>query len=85
MVGGQHQALVILTPGEIPATHCTEGWFGHEGRRGRVQKTSHSLGFDPRTVQSRASRQTIYVISAQFIQIIIIIIIIIIILDVSGK
>ena len=31
---------------------------GHQGRSGRVRKTSHTPGFDPRTVRPLASRYT---------------------------
>ena len=46
-----------------PATHCR--WLGGpQGRSGWVRKISHPPGFDPRTVQSVASRYTDYAIPA---------------------
>jgi hypothetical protein len=51
VVGGQRHA-------PASGTHYTGGWVGPQGRSGRVRKTSPPLGFDPRTVQPVASRNT---------------------------
>ena len=45
----------LFTTGKKTGIHCTGGWVG---RSGRVQKISPPPGFDPRTVQSVASRYT---------------------------
>ena len=47
-----------LYPRERPGTHCTGGWVDPQGRSGRGRKISSPPGFDPRTVQSVASRYT---------------------------
>jgi hypothetical protein len=52
-----------LYPQESPGTHCTGGWVDQSS--GRVRKISPPPQFDPRTVQSVASRYTDYTISAQ--------------------
>ena len=41
---------------EWPSTHCVEGWVAPQGRSGPVHKISPPPEFDPRTVQSVASR-----------------------------
>jgi hypothetical protein len=56
-VGGQRHAHGALPPGSIPGTHCTGDWVGP--RRGlHGSRKSWPLGFDPRTVQPIASRET---------------------------
>ena len=55
-VGGQRHAPVALPPGKRPD--------GPEGRSVRVRKISPPLEFNPRTVQSIASRYTSYTIPA---------------------
>ena len=52
-VGGQHHASAALPPGKRPGTHFIEGWMGP--RADRVQKVSHLLGYDTRTVQHVAN------------------------------
>jgi hypothetical protein len=56
-VGGQHHALAALTPGKTRYS-LSRRLGGPQGRSGRVRKTSSPPGFDPRTVQSVASRYT---------------------------
>ena len=41
---------------ERPGTHCTGGWVGPRVGLDRCGKSRLSPGFDPRTVQSLASR-----------------------------
>jgi len=54
-VGDQRHAPAALPQAKRPGTHCV-------GARVRVQKISPPTGFDPRTVQSVASRYTHYAI-----------------------
>jgi hypothetical protein len=65
-VGGQHHAPAALTPPPPVKTryplHRRLG--GPQGRSGRVRKTSPPPGFDPRTVQTVASRYTDSAIAA---------------------
>ena len=57
-VRGQNHAQAALYPRERRGTHCTLN--GSQGRSGQVRKISPPPGFDPRTVQSVASRYTDY-------------------------
>ena len=43
---------------ERPGTHCTEGWVGHRAGLDGCEKSRPPPVFDPRTVQSVASRYT---------------------------
>ena len=63
-VGSQPHASGALLPGRRPGAHGTGGWGKCQGRSGRVRKSSHSQGFDPRTVQAVASRCTDWAIAA---------------------
>ena len=56
-VGGQRHATAAL-PWERPGTHRIGDWVCPRGRSGQMQKTSLTPGFDPRTIQSAASRYT---------------------------
>jgi len=52
-----------INPRERPGTHCCiGGCLGPQARSARVQKISHSPGFDPLTVQPVASRYIEYAI-----------------------
>ena len=56
-VGGQHHATAALPPVKTRYPLCKR--LGRpQGRSGRVRKISPPPGFDPRTVQSVASRYT---------------------------
>jgi hypothetical protein len=46
-----------LYPPERPGAHCIGGWVA-QVRSGQVRKVSPPPGFDPRIVQSVASRYT---------------------------
>jgi hypothetical protein len=62
-VGGQRHALAALSPGKRPLPIVQEaGWT--QGQSWRVLKISLLPGFDPRTLQSVASRYTDYVTPA---------------------
>ena len=61
--GGQRQAPAALPP-EKNAVLIVQGLVGPQGRSGRVRKISPLLGFDPRTVQSVASRYIDWAIEA---------------------
>ena len=63
-VNGQRDALAALTQGNKAGTHCIRGWMGSKDGYGRVLNISHPLGFDPRTVQSVATRYTDNVVPA---------------------
>jgi hypothetical protein len=63
-VGCQRHAQTALLPGKRPGTHCIGGWVGLQSRSGQVRKISPPPGFDPRTVQSVASRYTDYTVPA---------------------
>jgi len=56
-VGGQRHAPAVLPPEKARYPLCRR-LGGPQGRSGRVWKISPPLGFDPRTVQSVASRYT---------------------------
>ena len=56
-VGGQHYAPAALPPGKTRYP-LYRRLGGPQGRSGRVRKISPTPGFDPRTVQSVASRCT---------------------------
>ena len=59
-VGGQHHAPAALPSGKDPVPIVQEaGWAP-----GRVRKISPPPGFDPRTVQTVASRYTDWAITA---------------------
>jgi len=55
-----------IYPREILGTHCIGGRMS-QARFGRVRKISPPTGFDPRTVQTVASRYTDYTISAHLL------------------
>ena len=57
-VGGQRHAPGALLPGKRPVMHCTGRWIGPRDRSGHVWRISRPSKFDPRTVQSVASRYT---------------------------
>ena len=57
-VGGQRDAPAALPPGNRPDTHCIGGWVGPGTVLNGCGKTRPPPGFDPRTVQSVASRYT---------------------------
>ena len=57
-VGGQRQAPAALTPGNRLGTHCTGDWVGPTAGLDGCRKSRPTPGFDPRTVQSVASRYT---------------------------
>ena len=57
-VSGQRHAPADLYPLERPGTHCTGGWVGPRVGLDRCGKSRPTPGFDPRTVQSVASRCT---------------------------
>ena len=57
MVGGQHHAPAALPPGKTRYP-LFRRLGGPQCRSGRARKTSPPQGFDPRTVQSVASRYT---------------------------
>ena len=59
-VRGQRQAPAALYPLERPGTHCTGGWVGPRAGLDNCGKSRPPPGFDPRTVQSVASRYTDY-------------------------
>jgi hypothetical protein len=59
-MGGQHHV-----PAATPMCLGTEGWKGLGGPSGRIRKTSHTSGFEPRTITvpkelSRPLRITLY-------------------------
>jgi hypothetical protein len=56
-VGGCH-AQAALPPGKETQYPLYKRLCGAQGRSGRVRKISPPPGFDPRTVQSVASRYT---------------------------
>jgi len=57
MGGSQHHAPAAFTPGKDPVLIVQEtGWA--QGRSGRVRKISSQPGYEPRTVQTVASRYT---------------------------
>ena len=56
-VGGQRYVPAALPPGKIRYL-LYRRLGGPQGRSGRVRKISPPSGFDPRTVQSVASRYT---------------------------
>jgi len=56
-MGGQHHTPTALPPGKTRYPSYRR-LGGPQGRSGRVRKISPPLGFDPRTVQSVASRYT---------------------------
>jgi hypothetical protein len=62
-LGGIHHALAVLPMGK---TRCPlyRRLGGPQGRSGRVRKISSSRGFNPRTVQYVASRNTDWAIPA---------------------
>jgi hypothetical protein len=62
-VRGQRQALAALHPGKTRQPLC-RSLGGPQGRSGRVRKITIPPGFDPRTVQSVASRYTDWAIPA---------------------
>ena len=62
-VAGQRHAPAALHPG-VTRYPLYRRMVRPQGRSGRVLKTSHSPGFDPRTVQLVASRYTNYAIRA---------------------
>jgi len=47
-----------LYPRERPGTQCTAGWVGYRARLDGCGKSHPLLEFDPRTVQTVASRYT---------------------------
>jgi hypothetical protein len=53
-----------IYPRERPGTHCIGGWVGTQGISVQVRKILPPPGFDPRTVQSEASRYTNWAIPA---------------------
>ena len=61
-MGGQHHAPAALPLGKHRLLYRRLG--GPQGRPGRVRKISHPPGFNPRTVQSVASRYNAYAIPA---------------------
>jgi len=56
-VGGQRHAPAAL-PREKPGTHCIQDWVGLRAGLDGCGKSGPPPGFDPRTVQSAASRYT---------------------------
>ena len=56
-VGGQHHAPAAL-PRERPGTHCIGGWVALRAGLDGCGISGLPPGFDPRTVQSVASRYT---------------------------
>ena len=58
-VGGQRHALATLPSGKTRA-HNIGGWVGPRAVLDGCGKSSPPPGFDPRTVQSVASRYTNY-------------------------
>ena len=66
-VGGQRHAPGALLPGKRPVMHCTGRWIGPRDRSGHVWRISRPSKFDPRTVQSVASRYTDRAIPATFV------------------
>jgi hypothetical protein len=59
-VGGQRHALVNLTAGKSPGTHCKEGCVDLGGRSGRMKKNLYSIGV--RTANCPTRSQSIYLI-----------------------
>ena len=57
-VRGQHHVPATLYSRERPGTHCTGGWVITRAGLDSCGKSRPSPGFDPRTVQSAASRYT---------------------------
>jgi hypothetical protein len=57
-VGGQSHAPAALPPEKDPGTHCIGGWVGPRVGLDEWGNSSPPLGFDPRTVQPVASRNT---------------------------
>jgi hypothetical protein len=55
--------LRLLYPRDRPGTHCRGGWIDLKDGLEWVRKISPTPGFDPRTVQSVASRYTDWVIA----------------------
>jgi hypothetical protein len=65
-VGDHRHAPAALSPGKTRCPFYRRlGW--PQGRFGRVQKISPPLGFDPRTVQTVASRCTDWAILAHWV------------------
>jgi hypothetical protein len=62
-VGGQHHTLATLPLGKTPYP-LYRRLGGPQGQSGQVWKISPPLGFDPRTVQTKARRYTDYAIPA---------------------
>ena len=56
--GGQHHAPAALPLGERPVTRCIGSWVGPRAGLDGYGKSRPPPGFDPRTVQSVASRYT---------------------------
>jgi hypothetical protein len=59
-LSGNRHAPAAFYPRERPDTHCTGGWVGPRAGLDRRGKSRPPPGFDPRTVQSVASRYTDY-------------------------
>jgi hypothetical protein len=57
-VGGQRHAPAALPPGNRASTHVIGGWVGPRDGPDWCGKSRPPPGFDPRTVQSVASRYT---------------------------
>ena len=62
-VGGQRQAPASL-PTEKTRNPLYTGLGGSQGRPGRIRKISLLPGFDPRTVQPEASRNSDWAVAA---------------------
>ena len=62
-VGGQRHAPAALRPGKSSGTHCIGGWVGPRAGLDGCGKSHPIPGFDPRTVQSVASRYTDWAIA----------------------
>ena len=52
----QRLSAAALAQGKRADTYCIGGWVGSQGSSGLVRKISPPTGFDPRTVQTVASR-----------------------------
>jgi len=61
-MGGQRHAPAVLPPRKRPGALCYRRLGEPQGRSERVRKISPPTGFDPRTVQSLASRYTDYLL-----------------------